>query len=359
MSESILVVGPSWVGDMIMAQSLYKALRFKHPKASIDVLAPEWSAGILQRMPEVRHVIHMPVGHGVFGWASRKQLGHSMRGHSIRGQSVRGPYDQAYVLPNSWKSALVPWFAGIPHRIGYLGEWRLGLLTQVHGLNRKRQPRLVDRYVALSGLEFNESFMPRLAINEQAQATLLCELGIQQHRPILALCAGAEFGPAKRWPARHYAALGLHYLQQGWQVWLMGSANDASTNQEILRELGCLNEVPRDGEHRNGTSPTDVVDLAGKTSLAQAADLLALASLVVTNDSGLMHLAAAVGAPVVAVYGSSDPGYTPPLSARARVARLELPCSPCFKKTCPLGHTHCLTELKPQQVLESAKSLKL
>jgi len=361
-SESILVVGPSWVGDMVMAQSLFKALRFKHPNAGIDVLAPEWSAGILQRMPEVRHVIHMPIGHGVFGWSARKQLG----------RSLAGQYQQAYVLPNSWKSALVPWFANIPQRIGYLGEWRLGLLTNAQRLNKTERPRLVDRYVGLAGLDFKDSFTPSLTVNTHAQASLLKDLGLSAERPILALCAGAEYGPAKRWPARYYAEVAQSHIEKGWQVWLMGSANDADTNQEILQALALLN---RSGDssfpelavgslasiRESAASPDtnkSIMNLAGKTTLAQAVDLLALARLVVTNDSGLMHLAAAVGVPVVAVYGSSDPSYTPPLSPQAKVVRLDLDCSPCFKKTCPLGHTNCLNELHPQAVLEATEEAR-
>ena len=231
MSESILVVGPSWVGDMVMAQSLFKALRFKHPNASIDILAPEWSAGILQRMPEVRHVIHMPIGHGVFGWGARKQLG----------RSLAGQYQQAYVLPNSWKSALVPWFAKIPQRIGYLGEWRLGLLTNAQRLNKGERQRLVDRYVGLAGLDFQDTFTPSLKVDTHAQASLLKGLDLEADQPILALCAGAEYGPAKRWPARYYAEVARSHIEKGWQVWLMGSANDAATNQEILQALAQLN----------------------------------------------------------------------------------------------------------------------
>jgi len=331
---SVLVVGPSWVGDMIMAQGLYKAIRTKNPEAQIDVIAPQWSAGVLQRMPEVRQVIEMPVGHGQFGWAARKALGHSLRGR----------YEKAYVLPNSWKSALVPWFAQVPLRVGYLGEMRFGLLNQIHRLDQRRLPRLVDRYLALAGATPSQALNPSLEIDPQSQAAALGGLGLDVQRPILALCPGAEFGPAKRWPSHFYAEIARHHLAQGWQVWLFGSPNDTAVCQAILNEIGWADVA-------------SVRDLSGKTSLAQVADLLALAGLVLTNDSGLMHLAAAVGAPVVAVYGSSDPGYTPPLSNRSQVVRLGLACSPCFKKTCPLGHTDCLNKLEPKRVISAVSEL--
>jgi len=340
----ILVVGPAWVGDMIMAQGLYQEIMAQQPSAVIDVLAPAWSAGILQRMPEVRNVIHMPVGHGQFGFGVRRDLG----------LQLRGQYDQAFVLPNSWKSALVPWFAGVPVRTGYTGEMRYGLLNDRRSLDKIAVPRLVDRYRALANkTDQPQSPNPALIVDQQSQQSLLGQLGLQTDQPILALCPGAEYGPAKRWPTDHYAALALAHLQRGWQVWLFGSANDAKTTSAITK---ALDQNESGGDKRggnNGKGASCVHDLAGKTSLAQVVDLLALAKLVVTNDSGLMHVAAAVGVPVVAVYGSSDPGYTPPLSAKAKVVRLGLACSPCFKKICPLGHTDCLNKLTPEQVLQA------
>jgi heptosyltransferase II len=339
---------------MIMAQGLYQAIKRQQPDAKIDVLAPAWSAGILQRMPEVRNVIDMPMGHGQFGWSLRRELG----------RTLRGQYDQAFVLPNSWKSALVPWFARVPVRTGYTGEMRVGLLNDRRALNKTAVPRLVDRYRllaydrnqatklpgAING-PFSALPMPALTVNPELQQQLLGRLNLSIDRPILALCPGAEFGPAKRWPADYYAQAALAHMQQGWQVWLFGSANDAATTRAITEKIAQKNPQP--------TNPINCIDLAGKTSLAQVVDLLALARLVITNDSGLMHVAAAVGVPVVAIYGSSDPAYTPPLSTNAKVVRLGLSCSPCFKKVCPLGHTNCLNQLKPDQVLQAAATYDL
>ena len=326
-----LVVGPSWVGDMLMAQSLFKALAARHPGLALDVLAPAWSHGILARMPEVRRALVAPFAHGRFGLGERWRLGREL---------AREGYDQAIVLPNSWKSALVPFFAGIPLRTGYVGEFRHGLLNDKRQLDPRAMPRLVERYSALADPAAGTSsrvptaLQPLLAVHPDVQEATLARLGLKRDRRILALCPGAEFGPAKRWPEAHYAAVARAKLEQGWQVWLFGSAKDRAVTEAIDQLSGgaCAN-------------------LAGRTTLEETVDLLACAAAVVSNDSGLMHIAAAVNVPLIAVYGSTDPGYTPPYSEQARVVRLGLECSPCFKRECPLGHLDCLMKLAPERVL--------
>jgi heptosyltransferase-2 len=341
--HSILIVGPSWVGDMIMAQPLFMALKSLAPETAIDVLAPAWSAGILGRMPEVRRVIPSPFAHGQFDWAGRRKLARELRAQGYR---------HAIVLPNSWKSALVPWLARIPLRTGYVGEFRYGLLNDARKLEKAAMPLLAERYAALArppcktgcqaqfppapSLAKGRGMAPNLRVDPDAQQTALTRLGLNTERPILALCPGAEFGPAKRWPEAHYARVAQSKLEAGWQIWLFGSAKDRPVTDAIA-----------------GLLSGPVSNLAGLTTLEEVVDLLALARAAVTNDSGLMHLAAAVGVPLAAVYGSSDPGYTPPLSERAQVIRLGLSCSPCFKRECPLGHLDCLNQLSPERVLES------
>lgn len=328
----ILIVGPSWVGDMIMAQGLYRALRAAHPSARIDVMAPAWSGAILGRMREVNRVVVAPFAHGQLGLAERRALARELSAEC---------YDQAFVLPNSWKSALVPWLAGIPKRTGYVGEFRYGLLNDVHRLDKVGLPRLIDRYRALAGgaPAQTEDDYPELQVDPAAQSTMLVRLGLDAGGHILALCPGAEYGSAKRWPESHYATVAAARLAQGWQVWLLGSEADRATCSAIARLApGCRN-------------------LAGATRLGEAVDLLACADQVVTNDSGLMHIAAAIGVPLVAVYGSTDPGYTPPLSDRARVLRLGLPCSPCFERECPLEHLDCLNRLTPERVLKELDAI--
>lgn len=324
-----LIVGPSWVGDMVMAQSLFMRLKALHPEAVIDVLAPAWSEPLLERMPQVKRSIVMPLGHGQFGLAHRLALG----------RSLRDQYDCAIVLPNSWKSALVPAWAGIPRRSGYRGEFRYGLLNDLRSLNKKRLPMTVQRYVALA--EPDGAALPpvveppQLLVNPEGVEAALERLGLSRpDAPLLALCPGAEYGPAKRWPAEHYAAVAKHWLAQGGQVWLFGSAKDQAVTSEIMTRTG-----------------SGCIDLAGRTTLGEAIDLMSLAESAVSNDSGLMHVAAALSVKVVAVYGSSDPRFTPPLSADASVLSLNLQCSPCFKRECPLKHLACLVDLQPASVI--------
>lgn len=320
---------------MLMAQSLFKALAACHPGLELDVFAPAWSHGILARMPEVRRALVAPFTHGSFGLKERWRLGREL---------AREGYDQAIVLPNSWKSALLPFFAGIPLRTGYLGEFRHGLLNDKRGLDKQGLPRLVERYAALAfppsprggGGAAPLAPQPRLAVHPEAQQATLTRLGLNREHRILALCPGAAFGVAKRWPEAHYAAVARAKLEQGWQVWLLGSAKDKTVTDTINQLTGDL-----------------CANLAGQTSLEETVDLLACADAVVSNDSGLMHIAAAVDVPLVAVYGSTDPGYTPPYSDKAKVVRLGLECSPCFKRECPLGHLDCLHKLGPERVLEA------
>jgi heptosyltransferase-2 len=332
----ILIVGPSWAGDMVMAQVLFKALKRRHPDALIDVLAPAWSRPLLQHMPEVHGIIDLPLGHGELGLGKRWRLGRSLKQRS---------YDQAILLPNSLKSALIPLFAGIPRRTGWVGESRYGLLNDIRRLDKQRLPMMVQRFVALAApaatdeLPAIEAPSLQVAAGEVAQALQALGLGDQTGR-LLALCPGAEFGPAKRWPSAAYAELARHYQQRGWRVWLFGSAKDAEVCQEI-----------------NRLSEERCTDLSGRTTLAQAVALLSLADGVVSNDSGLMHVAAALQRPLVAVYGSTDPGFTPPLNRNSRIVRLGLECSPCFKRECPLGHLDCLNRLPASQVVAALEEL--
>lgn len=328
---NILVVGPSWVGDMVMASVLFQQLRARQPQARIDVLAPGWSLPLLARMPEVNHGIEMPVGHGRLGLRTRWQLA----------RSLRGRYDQAIVLPGSLKSALVPWLAGIARRTGYRGEQRYGLLNDMRQLRPAELPLMVQRYAALA-LDVRapvaadlpaELPRPRLRVDRARQAALRTNLGLDARQPAVALLPGAEFGPSKQWPLAHYAAAARSLLALGHAVWVLGSPKDAEAGRLIA-------------EQAPGT-----IDLCGRTRLEDAVDLLAAASGCISNDSGLMHVAAALDVPLVALFGSTSPEHTPPLSPAAQVLRLGLDCAPCFQRTCPLGHHRCLRDISPAQVL--------
>ena len=330
-APKILVVGPSWVGDMVMAQSLFISLKNAKPDCQIEVLAPAWSLALLERMPEVDKAIAMPLLHGQFGFFDRIKLGKKLRSNH---------YDQAILLPNSWKSALIPFVANIPVRTGYMRECRWGLLNDVRWLDKNLLTMTVQRFVAL-GLPKTAALppecpIPRIVINEEQQNQVIEKFKLTCSEKILALCPGAEYGEAKRWPASYYAEVAKQKIAQGWQVWLFGSDKDKATAEQINQEVSGA-----------------CIDFTGRTSLAEAVDLMSLVDVVVSNDSGLMHVAAALDKKIIALYGSSDPGFTPPLNNKAHVISLKLECSPCFKRECPLGHTRCLTDIKPEQVLDA------
>lgn len=322
----ILVIAPSWIGDTIMAQPLFRRLAQQHANLVLDVLAPPWVTPLLARMPEVSRIIDSPFRHGGLDWHARRVVGEQLRG---------GYYDQAIVLPNSWKSALPPFFAGIPKRTGYQGEARFILLNDRKKLDKHKHPQLVQRYAALAGPLDGKVLEARLQSTPQQQAVALAAHALAaETRPVI-FCPGAEYGPAKRWPAEHYATLARQYGSPAAPVLLLGSPKDAPVCDEIVARS--------QGSARN---------LSGKTTLFEAIDLIAAARLVVSNDSGLMHVAAALDRPLVALYGSSSPTYTPPLSAHAKIVSRNLPCSPCFKRECPLGHFDCMNGITPQQVAE-------
>ena len=353
---------------MVMAQALFKVLKQTSPGVAIDVLAPAWTLPLLARMPEVRKGIEMPIGRGRFGWSVRKALG----------RSLRGQYDQAIVLPNSWKSALAPWFARIPIRTGFVGEFRYGVLNDARKLDKQKLPKTIERFVALGledSLKSMNSVIVRSAATKQSigasellQSDKDCDdgtarllmpslqaepadealqnLGLQRPEKLFAFCPGAEYGSAKQWPAQHFAQLAERWLQNNAQgeVWILGSEKDRVIG-DVIQAATHASSQPR------------VRNLAGQTSLGAAIDLMALADVVVSNDSGLMHVAAALDRPLVAIFGSSDPQHTPPNGApeKTKSLWLGLECSPCFKRECPLGHLDCLNKISPEQVLQAVE----
>ncbi|WP_018150901.1 lipopolysaccharide heptosyltransferase II [Leeia oryzae] len=327
----LLIVAPAWVGDTVLAQPMMKRLHEIHQGTGLqlDVLAPSWTRPLLARMPEVNASFDNPFAHGDIRLRARFKLGRAM---SLQ------QYDQAIVLPNSLKSALVPFFAGIPKRTGFKGEQRYGLLNDLRHLDATRLPTMAERFAWLAEtadaapIPATHIAKPSLTSTRAQQLATLSALELNDQSPILVLCPGAEFGPAKRWPTPHFGTIAQKAVQAGMQVWLLGSAKDHA-DAEAIRQI----------------SP-EAINLCGKTHLTQAIDLIAMASQVISNDSGLMHVTAALNRPMVALYGSSSPDFTPPLSDKARLAHLALECSPCFQRTCPLGHLQCLQDLSPDYV---------
>ncbi len=325
----LLIVAPSWVGDMTMAQSLFKLLLAEDPHVIIDVVAPEWSLPLLTRMPEVRKGIALPVDHGQLRLTRRWLIGRSLKKES---------YDQAIIIPRTWKSALVPFFAGIPRRTAYAGEMRFGLINDWRRLDKTRLNQTVLRQLALgheknAALPVKVRFYPKLTVDPQNQARLIMNLGLSLDRPVVCFCPGAEYGPAKQWPVAYFQELAAFLIDAGYQVWTLGSSKEG--------DLGLAIDPGRPQWYQN---------LCGRTRLEDTVDLMGLAVHCVSNDSGLMHVAAATATPVEAIYGSSSPAYTPPLSERARVHYLGLGCSPCYKRECPYGHYNCLYRISPDEI---------
>ncbi len=326
-AAATLIVGPSWVGDMVMAQSLFKLLKQRDPDRALDVLAPGWSLPVVARMPEIRQGIAAATAHRELGIGKRRQIGHALRGQ----------YDRAIVLPRSLKAALVPWFARIETRTGYRGETRYLLINDMRPFDRDILDQTVKRFTAL-GLDPDETLTtapyPSLRIDEDRQRALLSELEITTQRPVSALMPGAEYGPAKCWPLEKFAELATRLEAEGYAVWILGSDKDEPAGQAIAADSAASN-------------------LCGKTSLEDVIDLLAFAGQAVSNDSGLMHIAAAAGTFTHAIYGSSSPQFTPPLTDDCAVHYLDLECSPCFERNCPLGHLRCLKEIDVLTLLEA------
>jgi len=320
-----LVVAPQWIGDAVMTEPLMRRLAARGERVTVG--AVPWVAPVYRAMPQVAEVIEFPFQHGGLQLRDRRRIA----------REVEGRFDTAYVLPNSLKSALLPFLASIPKRVGYLGEARVGLLT--HRLkNPSGKPPMVAFYSALAGEAGIEGDRPQLLLSKEAiDATL--ERSQLSSGAFYVFAPGAEFGPAKRWPAIHYAELARSLDAP---AVLLGSGKESDLCEEIAQEAGagrCIN-------------------LAGRTSLLDAFALIASARAVVSNDSGLMHVAAAFGVPQVALFGSSSPEHTPPLNERATVIWLRddaayqppLDCSPCFQRDCPLGHTRCLYDITPERV---------
>ncbi|HEU0234016.1 MAG TPA: lipopolysaccharide heptosyltransferase II [Gallionella sp.] len=335
--QKILVISPSWVGDCMLMQPMLMRLGQRHPGCRIDVFAPSWTEKLLRAMPEVHKVIANPFLHGALQLAARYRLGKQLRA---------ARYDQAIVLPNSWKSALVPFFAHIPLRTGFTGESRYILLNDTRKLDKQKLPLMVERFAQLaeepSGEIPRPLANPKLTVDEAQRNAALHKLNTKNlcpgtrltlDKPVAVFCPGAEYGPAKRWPAAYYADIAQRLRQHGYAVWLIGSGKDRHAAEEINQLAG-----------------TQCANLCGSTDLGDAIALLASARLVISNDSGLMHLAAALDRPMIALFGSSSPQFTPPLSAQAQVIKLDIECSPCFKRECPLGHFNCMMQLTPDMV---------
>jgi heptosyltransferase-2 len=343
--QSILIIAPNWIGDAVMTQPLLAKLKTLYPQTQIDVLASSWVAPIYRACTEVHEVIEAQFEHKQLQWGLRKQLAKSIEASQ---------YQMCFVLPNSFKSALIPWLANIPFRIGYRGEMRFGLINvALDNPSKTNRPPMAEHYLALSQLLQDEEqstaiteIRPQLNVSDLAKQSVTHKLQ-QMNIPsdsIYVLCPGAEYGPSKRWPTDHFAALAQNLLGQNdkHHIILLGSKGDDVYAQKILSQTKQASQLH---------------NWCGGTSLDEAIALLGMSKAVVSNDSGLMHIAAALQTPQIAIFGSSDPSHTPPLSDKAKVIWLNLPCSPCHQRECPLGHLQCLKDITPEQVFATLNTL--
>ncbi|MEM9242426.1 MAG: lipopolysaccharide heptosyltransferase II [Pseudomonadota bacterium] len=340
--KKILIIGPAWIGDMIMSQSLFKQLQQKNPDCVIDVVAPAATYPLLQYMPEIRQGFCLSLKHKQFGFWQRLKLAKSLRGQH---------YDEAIVLPNSWKSALLPFLAGIQCRRGWHGESRYILLNDRQRLNKQGLRLQVQRFLALSDqftgntqqnwqLTLEElskaNLFPHMIVSAKRQSAVVDKFKLPTDKKIIALCPGAAYGNSKKWPAEYFATVASTKVKEGYQIYLLGALTDKDTAAIIQNQC-----------HHN------CINLVGKTSLSEAIDIISLTQAVVTNDSGLMHIACALALPVVALFGSSSPTFTPPLSPFAQILSINISCSPCFQRECPLGHHRCMRDLLPNSVIKT------
>lgn len=338
----ILVVAPSWIGDLVMSQCLYKELLKVYPHCEIEVLAPQWCLPVLEKMSEVTKTILMPIGHGEFNFKGRLALAKILRNRK---------YDQAYILPNSWKSALIPFLAKIPKRIGWKGESRYFLINSMLK-NKKKYGLLIEKYCALAYSDQSNNFSfnlpeiskPNLMVNSLTN-DLYTKFNINEGSDFIGICPGAEYGPAKKWPAAYYANVVSFYLNShpNSQALIFGSKKDIPTANEVMDNL------PKEHLSR-------VKILAGSTTINEAIDIIATCKLILCNDSGLMHIAAAVGCKLVAVYGSTSTLYTPPLTSNALIIESQVHCHPCFKRECKFKTYECLHQISPEYVISQIQA---
>ena len=341
----ILIIAPNWIGDAVMSQPLLANLKTIYPHCEIDVLASPWVAPIYWACAEVNQVIEAKLEHKQLQWSLRKQLAKQLE---------LNQYNACFVLPNSLKSALIPWLANIPFRIGYRGELRFGLINfALDNPIKVNRPPMANHYLALANaleqsqeIDTNKPADPKLNISPAAKESIGAKLrsAVINENLIYVLCPGAEYGATKRWPADHFASLAQQLIanEPDAHVILLGSQGDHALGESIRTK------VKNDLQTHNW---------CGKISLDEAIALIGASKVLVSNDSGLMHIGAALKVPQIAIFGSSDPHHTPPLSDKARVLWLNLPCSPCHKRECPLGHLKCLKDILPTTVLGAIQTL--
>ena len=355
-SRRALIIASQWVGDAILSLPLLADLQ--RAGRTLDVLALPSVAAVYRCSPSVQTVHEVAFSRGKLQWRLRRRIA----------SDLRGQYEMAVVLPNSLKSALIPWLAGIPLRRGMIGEARYGLINDRRKpparpiqssapSSRAQRAPMIAHYLQLADHPRQPADIDPLG-NDRPRLTLPANLALPvASGPLLVLCPGAEYGPAKQWPAEYFSQTAALWLSRSprHQVVVLGSPKEQALCDAIRQQTLVMMQSAATA----GSGPTDsgaadgkrISSLAGQTTLLDAFRWIAIADHVISNDSGLMHAAAALDTPVIALFGSTDPTHTPPNSDRAEILHLDLPCGPCFKRRCPLGTTACLRDISPFQVL--------
>ena len=326
--EKFLIIAPSWIGDLIISQSLLKYLKKEYPNCQIDMIVRPELTNLVKMMPEVKNIYPLDIKHKEFGLIKRHILAKEIKKHL---------YSTSIILPNSFKSAIIPWLANIPVRIGYNRELRLFLLNKKYSLI-KHKDSMVNRYLKLADGSYSDVIRPSLLINGDSSKLISRKYLINNSKKNIVLCPEAEYGSAKRWPINKWMQLANFYKEKDYNVYFLGKNKSLETKyQNILKK-------------------DSIISLLGKTSLEEAAYILSIVDLVVTNDSGLMHIAASVNTNLISIFGSSSPFYTPPLMKDqfGEVIYKALTCSPCFKRECPLQHLNCLNNISSEEILDKS-----
>ena len=326
--EKFLIIAPSWIGDLIISQSLLKYLKKEYPNCQIDMIVRPELTNLVKMMPEVKNIYPLDIKHKEFGLIKRHILAKEIKKHL---------YSTSIILPNSFKSAIIPWLANIPIRIGYNRELRLFLLNKKYSLI-KHKDSMVNRYLKLADGSYSDVIRPSLLINGDSSKLISRKYLINNSKKNIVLCPEAEYGSAKRWPINKWMQLANFYKEKDYNVYFLGK------NKSL--EIKYQNILKKDS----------IISLLGKTSLEEAAYILSIVDLVVTNDSGLMHITASVNTNLISIFGSSSPFYTPPLMKDqfGEVIYKALTCSPCFKRECPLQHLNCLNNISSEEILDKS-----
>ena len=328
-TQKLLIIPQNWLGDIVMSQTLLKKIKSNNPKTSIDILVNSSLKNLVERMPEINKVIILDCNHRELGLFKRLRLAKEIK---------KSSYDRSIVLSRSLKSSLIPYFAKIPIRTGELGELRYLLINDLKEFSKESRRKTASRYISMysdNNEELSENYYPSLDSNSENIKNLSEKYDLKKDEKVIIFAPGAAFGPSKMWPVNKFRELGKK-LNNDFKILILGSNNEKSIGNDIVTNK-------------------NMVNLCGKTSIADAVDLMHISKFCVSNDSGLMHLAAATNTKSISIYGSTSPDFTPPLTKNKDIHYKGMSCSPCFEKKCKYGHYNCLVDIHSDDVFKSFK----